>query len=143
MTLYELSRWTSTFVPSEFVTVVSKPLPVMSVVTAPAVPLPTLLTAAALALAAALPVTGFSASSCAGVPCAGPANFGGFCALDALGVVVLVVDDVVAPASAEPPRASAASAALPTSTFLMGWSIVCDPSVRPGLPGLTEHSACA
>ena len=38
---------TSTFVPSVFVTVTSKPLPVKSVVTAPAVPPPTLLTAAA------------------------------------------------------------------------------------------------
>jgi len=63
ITLNELSRWTSTWLPSALVTVTSYPVLVKSVVTAPAVPLPTLLTAAAWAWVAAEPVTGVSASS--------------------------------------------------------------------------------
>src|SRR5436190_14316396 len=102
MALYELSRCTSTLLPSVFVRVVSKPLPVMSVVTGPAVPPPTLLTAAAWALAAAAPVSGFSASSCAAVPCAGPLNAGRACVLDRLDGVLLAVCDEAAPAIAEP-----------------------------------------
>src|SRR6516162_11801509 len=70
-TLNELSRWTSTCVPSDFVTVTSYPFLVKSVVTAPAVPLPTLATAAACAFVALSPVTAVSASSCAAEPCAG------------------------------------------------------------------------
>ena len=117
--MYELSRWTSTLAPSGLVTVVSKPEPGRSVVTGPAVPLPTLLTAAAWALAAASPVTGFSAFSCAAVPGAGPLNPGGGGVPDWVWGVVPVPDDVAAPAMAAPPRPSAASAATPARTFLL------------------------
>ena len=70
-----------------------------SVVTSPAVPLPTDLTAAALALLAEAPVTGFSASSCAAVPCAGKFADG---AARLAGGVVALDDDVVEVVAALP-----------------------------------------
>src|SRR3954468_6500757 len=112
----------------------------MSLVTAPAVPLPTLFTAAACALVAAAPVTAFSAFSCAAVPCGGPLNAGGSFVVDALWVVVVAVCDVAAPAMAEPPRASAASAAIPTTAFLMGLNILSVLSMVR-LSGVTDHGA--
>ena len=85
--------------------------------TAPAVPLPTDFTAAACALVAASPVTAFSASSWAAVPWAGPLKAGGACLLEALVLgacpELVLVDELAAPAIAEPPRARAASAATP------------------------------
>src|SRR3954451_2816668 len=113
----------------------------MSVVTAPAVPLPTRLTAAAWAFAAASPVTGFSASSCAAVPCAGPLNAGRDCAVDPVGIVVVAVFELAAPAIAEPPSASAANPATTTSVF---WTLVnmCpSPFVVRADPGFADHRA--
>jgi hypothetical protein len=49
-------------------------------------------------------------------------NCGAAAVLDELWVV-LVVDEVAAPAIAEPPRASAARAARPASIFLVEWNI--------------------
>ncbi|HWD76051.1 MAG TPA: hypothetical protein VG371_12990 [Solirubrobacteraceae bacterium] len=68
--------------------------------------------------------------------------------LDVLGVAVVavddvvgdvvgdVVDDVVAPATAEPPRARAATAAIPVPSFLMEWNIVRSFPLSRRVPGL-------
>ncbi len=114
----------------------------MSVVTAPAVPLPTSLTAAACAFAAVSPVTAFSASSCAAVPCAGPLNAGGVEGVAAGAVVVAVVVELefAAPAIAEPPIASAATATTPARILLRLVNIVA--SFRlPGQPGFTDQGS--
>src|SRR4051794_40475784 len=129
-TLNELSRWTSTCVPSDFVTVTSYPSPRKSVVTSPAVPLPTCFTAAACALVAASPVTGFSAASCSAEPGAGNDGFGGGDGTagavelpDELGVVVV---DVAAPAVPKyvaptaPPATLNPTSAPATASFRMG-----------------------
>ena len=64
--------------------------------TAPAVPPPAALTAAAWAFAAAAPVTGFSALSCAALPGAEKPEAGGRWVLGAVWVAVLVLFDVAA-----------------------------------------------
>src|SRR5947209_19332008 len=106
-------------------------------------PLPTALTAAAWALPAAVPVTGFSASSYAAVPCAGPLNAGGREPVDELPLVVgglplaVVLCDVAAPAIADAPRASAISAATPATPFLRCLTMRISPFGRPGVPGFS------
>src|SRR5690348_4073385 len=120
MTLNELSRWTSTVVPSDFVTVTSYPFWVKSVVTAPAVPPPSAFTAAAWAFAALAPVTATSAFSCAAVPWAG--MFGG-AVDDAAGVglglaaLAAVEASVAAIPMAVPASSEPAIAALTKSLF--------------------------
>jgi hypothetical protein len=56
---------------------------------------------------------------------------------------VLLLEDVAAPASAEPPSASAASAPTPASTLVMDRNMGCVlPFVR-GSPGFTNEAAPA
>src|SRR6185312_9233188 len=81
------------------------------------VPPPRYSTAAALAFCAAVPVTGFSASSCAAVPCAGKVDGAAAGALPEPEVVELF--EVAAFAIAPPPTAAAATAAPVTSMDLM------------------------
>jgi hypothetical protein len=68
-------------------------------------------------------------------------NIGTAAELDALGVVVVAVFDDAALAIAEPPTASAATAATPISTFLSLWNIRSVLSVVPGLPRFTDKVA--
>src|SRR5438128_2191243 len=98
-----------------------------------AVPPAAALTAAALALVAAVPVAGFSAFSCAAVPCAGPLKPGCEPELDGGEVAGapppdpdVVVLDVVALAIAAPPTAAAATATPVTRIDLM--FLTCSPS---------------
>jgi hypothetical protein len=76
----------------------------------------------------------------AGAACVGPAG-----APDVLGVVVVVVEPVLeleaAPAIAEAPRAIAAKAAAPASTFFIVRDIKSFLSGRRGLPNSSANDA--
>jgi hypothetical protein len=59
------------------------------------------------------------------------------------GVPLALVDEPAAPAIAEPPSASAASAASPATTLVSDLNICLFPSLVRGWPGFAVYDACA